>query len=223
MTERLYSLDETIFNELTPDSVYWIGYLLGDGNCTNENKIRLCLARQDRDLLEQFRNFVKSSDRPIKDFLCQNKYEQSAFEFRSDAIIEALDCYGLRTLKALRGAPQLRLLKDEFVRDFVRGYFDADGSCFYDGQNKQWLFAEITGYLPMLTVLREILIKHGVIDETKKITKNGKIFRIRFPKEDAKKLFRFIYNGRSHYALARKRKMVEAYFEKLGVKLYDKK
>ena len=57
--------------------------------------------------------------------------------------------------------------------------------------------------------------------ETKKITRNGKIYRLRFPKEAAKKLFRFIYNGKSGYALGRKRKMVEAYFEKIGESLYE--
>lgn len=139
---------------------------------------------------------------------------------RSDKLCESLDLYALRRSKDLI-VPQLRLLKDEFVRDFVRGYFDADGSCFYDGQNKQWLFAEITGYLPMITVLRETLIKYGVIDETKKITRNGKIYRLRFPKEAAKKLFRFIYNEKSGYALGRKRKMVEDYFEKVGESLYE--
>ena len=133
---------------------------------------------------------------------------------------ESLDLYALRRSKDLI-VPQLRLLKDEFVRDFVRGYFDADGSCFYDGQNKQWLFAEITGYLPMITVLRETLIKYGVIGETKKITRNGKIYRLRFPKEAAKKLLRFIYNGKSGYALGCKRKMIEAYFEKLGESLHE--
>ena len=32
----------------------------------------------------------------------------------------------------------------------------------------------------------------------------------------SQKLFRFIYNGKSGYALGRKRKMVEDYFEKVG-------
>ena len=50
---------------------------------------------------------------------------------------------------------------------------------------------------------------------------NGKIYRLRFPKEAAKKLFRFIYNGKSGYALGRKRKMVEAYFEKIGESLHE--
>lgn len=206
---------------MSPDVAYWAGYFSAGGNCTTENKVRLVTTPENEDLLTSFQEFL-STDSQIRHFLYKNVYQQCSLDVRSDELCEGLDLYALRRPKDLI-VPQLRLLKDEFVRDFVRGYFGADGSCFYDDQNKQWLFAEITGYLPMLTVLRETLNKHGVIDETKKITKNGKIFRIRFPKEDAKKLFRFIYNGKSHYALSRKRKMVEAYFEKLGVKLYDKK
>ena len=190
------------------------------GNCTTENKVRLVTTPENEDLLISFRNFIGEETVQIRNFLYKGKYEQCSIDVRSDKLCESLDLYALRRSKDLI-VPQLRLLKDEFVRDFVRGYFDADGSCFYDGQNKQWLFAEITGYLPMITVLRGTLIKYGVIDETKKITRNGKIYRLRFPKEAAKKLFRFIYNGKSGYALGRKRKMVEAYFEKIGESLYE--
>lgn len=214
-------LNEEAFDDLTPDVAYWAGYFSAGGNCTSENKVRLVTTPENEDLLTSFQEFL-STDAQIRHFLYKNTYQQCSLDVRSDKLCEGMDLYALRRSKDLI-VPQFRLLKDEFVRDFTRGYFDADGSCFYDGQNKQWLFAEITGYLPMITVLRETLIKHGVINETKKITKNGKIYRIRFPKEVAKKLFKFIYNGKSHYALSRKRKMVETYFEKLGENLYDEK
>lgn len=213
-------INSAIFNELTQDVAYWVGYFSAGGNCTTENKVRLVTTPENEDLLISFRNFIGEETVQIRNFLYKGKYEQCLIDVRSDKLCESLDLYALRRSKDLI-VPQLRLLKDEFVRDFVRGYFDADGSCFYDGQNKQWLFAEITGYLPMITVLRETFIKYGVIDETKKITRNGKIYRLRFPKEAAKKLFRFIYNGKSGYALGRKRKMVEAYFEKIGESLHE--
>ena len=213
-------INSAIFNELTPDVAYWVGYFSAGGNCTTENKVRLVSTPENKDLLISFRNFIGAETVQIRNFLYKGKYNQCSIDVRSDKLCESLDLYALRRSKDLI-VPQFRLLNDEIVRDFVRGYFDADGSCFYDGQNKQWLFAEITGYLPMITVLRETLIKYGVIDETKKITRNGKIYRLRFPKEAAKKLFRFIYNGKSGYALGRKRKMVEAYFEKIGESLRE--
>ena len=213
-------INSAIFNELTPDVAYWVGYFSAGGNCTTENKVRLVSTPENKDLLISFRNFIGAETVQIRNFLYKGKYEQCSIDVRSDKLCESLDLYALRRSKDLI-VPQFRLLNDEIVRDFVRGYFDADGSCFYDGQNKQWLFAEITGYLPMITVLRETLIKYGVIDETKKITRNGKIYRLRFPKEAAKNLFKFVYNGKSGYALGRKRKMVEAYFEKIGENLYE--
>lgn len=213
-------INSAIFDELTPDVAYWVGYFSAGGNCTTENKVRLVSTPENEDLLISFRNFIGAETVQIRNFLYKGKYDQCSIDVRSDKLCESLDLYALRRSKDLI-VPQLRLLKDEFVRDFARGYFDADGSCFYDGQNKQWLFAEITGYLPMITVLRETFIKYGVIDETKKITRNGKIYRLRFPKEAAKKLFRFIYNGKSGYALGRKRKMVEDYFEKVGESLHE--
>ena len=213
-------INENAFDILTPDVAYWVGYFSAGGNCTTENKVRLVSTPENEDLLISFRNFIGAETVQIRNFLYKGKYEQCSIDVRSNELCESLDLYALRRSKNLI-VPQLRLLKDEFVRDFARGYFDADGSCFYDGQNKQWLFAEITGYLPMITVLRETLIKYGVIDETKKITRNGKIYRLRFPKEATKKLFRFIYNGKSGYALGRKRKMVEAYFVKIGESLRE--
>ena len=36
-------------------------------------------------------------------------------------------------------------------------------------------------------------------------------------------MFKFIYNGKSGYALGRKRKMVEDYFEKVGECLYEER
>ena len=51
--------------------------------------------------------------------------------------------------------------------------------------------------------------------------KERKDLSLAFPKEAAKKLFRSIYNEKSGYALGRKRKMVEDYFEKVGESLYE--
>lgn len=218
--ERRYTIDEHVFDVLTPDSAYWAGYLLCDGNCTNENKVRICTASYDRDLVEKFREFVKSPDRPIRDFVLNDKYPNSSFEFRSDYMRQVLAQYGVEGVKADRPAPQRLFETETVVRDFVHGVFDADGSCFYDGNGKKYLFAEITGYMPMMEFLKKVLVKHGVIKESKNIVKNGKVWRLRFPKEDAKALFRFIYNGNSEYSLNRKRTIVEDYFNKIGAVLY---
>lgn len=120
-------INSAIFNELTQDVAYWVGYFSAGGNCTTENKVRLVTTPENEDLLISFRNFIGEETVQIRNFLYKGKYEQCLIDVRSDKLCESLDLYALRRSKDLI-VPQLRLLKDEFVRDFVRGYFDADGS-----------------------------------------------------------------------------------------------
>ena len=72
--KRKYALNEKAFDEVNSSSAYWIGYLYGDGNCTRENRIRLCCSEKDKDILFSFRDFVSCVEKPIKDFMAAGKY-----------------------------------------------------------------------------------------------------------------------------------------------------
>ena len=189
--------------------------IYGEGNCTTENKIRLCCAEKDIDLLTNFRNFI-GSDKPIKRFLAKNKYPSCGFEIRSWKMHKTLQHYDLTKQKRDRGSLHIDLLQDEFSKDFIRGLFDADGSFYYDGLHKNHLFAEITGYMPVLKDVKRILVRHKVINETKKIVTNGKIFRIRFAQSDCLKLINFMYDGKPRYLLNRKYGIAKSYLDRLN-------
>lgn len=215
MNKRKYSLNEQVFDCINHESAYWIGYLYGDGNCTTENKVRLCCAEKDMSLLTNFRNFI-GSNKPIKRFLAKNKYPSCGLEIRSWKIHNVLSHYELTKQKKDRGSISIDLLQDEISKDFVRGLFDADGSFYYDGLHKNHLFAEITGYMPVLKDIKKILVRHKVIKETKKIVANGKIFRIRFAKSDCLKLINFMYDGKPRYLLQRKYGIAKSYLDRLN-------
>lgn len=216
MTKRKYQIKENVFDEINRDSAYWIGYLYGDGNCTTENKIRLCISESDKDLLYKFRNFIGSVDKPVIDFMACGKYPQSRFEIRSWRFHNKLRLYDLTKRKEKRGYIHPDLTQKEVVSDFVRGLFDADGSFYYDGLHKNWLFAEITGYMPVLISLKKVLVSFGVLNENKNITKNGKIYRIRFPKDSALKLISFMYRDKPKYFLKRKYGLAKNYLDRLN-------
>ena len=118
--------------------------------------------------------------------------------------------------KEKRGYIHPDLTQKEVVSDFVRGLFDADGAFYYDGLHKNWLFAEITGYMPVLISLKKVLVSAGVLNENKNITKNGKIYRIRFPKDSALKLIRFMYRDKPKYFLKRKYGLAKNYLDRLN-------
>lgn len=217
MKERKYRLDEKVFDNVTEDSAYWIGYLYGDGNCTMENKVRLAVSYEDRDILYQFRDFIKSNDRPVKDFILKDK-QYSKLELRSWRIHNKIIPYGLTTRKDSRGRLPVDLLQYEKGKAFVRGLFDADGCFYYDGLHKNNLFAEITGYIPVLKDVKQLLVSAGVIGTNKKIVKNGCIFRIRMAKKDTIKFIEYLYGDNPKYYLRRKYGIAKSYLERLNEK-----
>lgn len=213
--KRKFKLNEKIFDELTPASAYWIGFLYGDGNCTNENKIRFALAEEDYQQLVRFRNFIGSDDRPIKRFLSNGK-PCCGLEFRSWKIHNALAKYELTKRKENRGRLHIDLLQDEYAQHFVRGLFDADGSFYYGGLHHNHLYAEITGHMAVLKDIKNILVRFKVISDKKKIVKNGSIFRIRLAKADTISLIKFLYANQPRYYLSRKYGMAKSYLERLN-------
>lgn len=217
MTLRKYQLDEKVFDNLTLDSAYWLGYLWGDGNCTMENKVRLAVSYSDRDILYQFRDFIKSNDRPIRDFILDGR-QYSKLELRSWRIHNKIKYYGLTLRKDSRGRLPVDLLQYEEGRAFIRGLFDADGTFYYDGIHKNHLFAEISGYMPVLKDVKQLLVSAKVINEKKKIVKNGKIFRIRLAMKDTLKFIEYLYEDNPKYYLRRKYGIAKSYLERLNEK-----
>lgn len=215
MGKRIYQLDENAFDVITSESAYWLGFIYGDGNCTCENKVRIMLAWRDREQLFAFRNFIKSIDRPVK--MVNNRFGQYAnIEFRSWKIHNLFKKYELTKRKENRGTIHPDLLQYDIASDFIRGIFDADGCFYYDGLHKNHLFAEITGHMPLLKCIKNVLVSEGVIDENKKIVKNGSIFRIRFPKESCLKLINYLYGNKPRYYLRRKYGMAKSYLDRLN-------
>lgn len=209
--KRKYKLNETIFERVTPDVCYWVGFLYGDGSCTNENKVRLSLGYEDYQQLIRFRNFIGSDDKPIKVWE-RDGHQYCTFETRSWRIHNSITKYQLTRIKKNR----TRLHIDLFNKDFIRGLFDADGSFYYDGRNKDALFTEITGYKPVLKDVKNILVSAGVISNKKNIVKNGCIFRIRMAKEDTLNFIKYIYGDSPRYFLSRKYAMAMNYLERLS-------
>lgn len=213
--KRKYELNEKIFDELTPDGAYWIGFLYGDGNCTCENKIRLSLSGEDYQQLIRFRNFIGNVEKPIKQFLCNGK-PVCGFEFRSWHMHNSLAKYELTRRKENRGRLHTDLLQDVYSRNFIRGLFDADGSFYYDGLHKNNLFSEITGHMAVLKDVKNILTRFNVINDKKKIVKNGSVFRIRMTKADTINLIKFMYANSPRYFLSRKYGMAKSYLDRLN-------
>lgn len=125
----VYSHDESVFDTITEESAYWIGFLMADGNIyrgTRYATISLHLAIQDLSHVEKFRAFVKSNA-PIR-IAQQSKLSfkgqpTAKFSFTDHKMCDNLATYGVTPNKTLTA--QVKEL--EMNRHFWRGFVDGDG------------------------------------------------------------------------------------------------
>lgn len=124
--QRKYPLNEDFFFEQGHDLAYVLGFLAADGTVRkNSNEVKLTLAAVDKDFLEQLRSLVGGT--PIKEYSTEKGYKNATWTFSSKRVKEELATYNIVPQKT-NTFQFPRKLRKEFWIDFIRGYFDGDGS-----------------------------------------------------------------------------------------------
>lgn len=120
--KRTNQIKEDIFDTITEESAYWIGFILADGNIYHPPKrskqLNIGLAKRDWEHLEKFKKFIGSNKK-----LYYGK-DGVFISFYSNRIVKKLAEYGVvpRKSKIVKVPEQL---KDN--RHFWRGMVDGDG------------------------------------------------------------------------------------------------
>ncbi|GAB1149569.1 MAG: hypothetical protein SwBeaBPW_38650 [Shewanella algae] len=137
--KRLTTLNDSVFNEITPESSYWAGLLAADG-CLKKHGRAFSIELQAKDelhlgkLLEYLESDGCVGYRSIKEMDGRNLY--ASLNVTSTEIIEALKSnFNLKPKKSLDLEPPI--IKEIKCREaFMLGLFDGDGniSRTVDGQ-----------------------------------------------------------------------------------------
>lgn len=127
-----------IFEKIdTEEKAYWLGFLYADGSVgSKEAKVELGLAEQDLHQIEKFRDFIGIQNK----ISYRENTKSYRFSFRSETCKEDLAKQGCLPKKSLiLQFPTEKQVPNEFLKDFIRGYFDGDGwftntqACFQAG------------------------------------------------------------------------------------------
>ncbi len=137
------AVNEHAFDVLTPESAYWIGFLMADGCVSREHagkslRLSLRLSVKDREHLERFRAWLGSRHAIYeKDHLdpAGKPRRSCCLQIASEPLCTALCRWGVQPRKTGRKAPAPELEND---RDFWRGCVDGDGSV-YEGASRVYL------------------------------------------------------------------------------------
>lgn len=217
--KKKYSLDNTVFDILNDESMYWLGFLYADG-CVNKKteenmNLELGLKLEDIEHLEKFKRFLKT-DYEVKTRTQKLSYKNNE-EYKSARIIiygtdfiKKIVSLGVTPRKSLTLDIPNILLENAFFYSFIRGYIDGDGCYYNPSKISNDVKLNLLGTKEVLEKIKEYLLSNGLEyvyiskeSKTKDISKNTFILTIN-RQEEMLKLINLLYRDRECTCLSRK-------------------
>jgi len=202
---RKYRVNEDYFKKWSPDMSYILGFWFADG-CIYKNYFRLDQHKDDKELLEKI-SIAMGTDNPIN--ISEN---MGRLSICSKTMVDDIKTLGGAERKSL--LCKVPLIPSQYLRDFVRGNFDGDGSIWYnktDGCYESEFCSGSKEFIDGLFVLLKKAIPnlHG---RTSVTTNNGgynnsTMYTMKFGKNDTIRLKEFMYSRSCGLFLERKRNL----------------
>lgn len=191
---RKYTLNEHAFDEITPESAYWIGFLMADG-CVSLNQIIINLQEKDINHLIKFNSFLKTNY-PIK--MIKSGYNSSSLiaslVVSSKYITNRLSEYGVTPRKSLTAKVCDELA---FNRDFWRGVVDGDGTLFLGKKEYSYPQLNLGGSYHIINQYKYFI--QSLVNCDPKIEKIKSIFMLKISGKKAQKIIDTLYKNADIY------------------------
>lgn len=144
-----YDFFKNIDNEV---KAYWLGFMFADGYIVDyskrygEDHFGMTLHGKDVNMLERFKQDIKATN-PIIDVSRENRYLKRLVMV-SQETVDDLISHGCFKQKSLILEPP-KDIPENLIHHFIRGFFDGDGSIFY---NKSAFEAHETWLTPSFSI-----------------------------------------------------------------------
>ena len=188
---KRYTVNESKFKTLNPESEYWAGFLFADGGVYPNYytpSLVFTIGTKDIKSLELFKAFMEATN-PIKTTLCTRGFMKesggtslSSIRIYNEEIVKDLGSLGLYGDRV----PVPALAQS---RHFWRGYVDGDG-CI--SMRKDMLYHNLCGTPATLELYKQFIISNG-IDTTTKIKAGKGISYISFSSRKAANIIALLY------------------------------
>lgn len=219
--KRKHSIDESVFDRITEQSAYWIGFLMADGYISkNKSAVHLNLKADDETHIRKFRKFLKSSHKiTVRDVLLKHYgiSKAACYSFNSFKIVKTLKDFGVTNRKSLTAKAK----KIQNNPHFWRGVIDGDGSIFLSKTGNNNLIVALVG---SKTIIEQFLQFVNTITKTNasvREIKKSKAFETRISGFIAEKVLQRIYKN-PKISLDRKHETVKEVFNIYKIKKHKK-
>lgn len=201
---RTYNLDEKVFDSLTEETAYWIGFLMGDGSITkSKGRYRISVELNSSDVghLNKLKAYLKS-EHPLRNRISKNTVK---IEFNSEIIANRLSKFGIIQNKSSLNTGINFLEKD---KDFWRGLIDADGSLgVYNNEPR----LALCGTEKLMSQFADFVRSH-ITNYKGGVHKHNNIYRVTLGKSATKIIVKILYENCT-IALDRKLKIANKIIE----------
>lgn len=211
--------DAEYFNKIdSPEKAYWLGFIYADGCITNNNVFEIKLSIKDIGLLIQLKKDLNSKHN-VGEYEMNTAYgnvKYCMFAIRSMELCNQLKDKGVCMNKTNNCVfPKENILPKEFVWDFIRGFFDGDGSVYIT--NETWKYGKyqtpsvsFTGTQDMLQHILEKIQKYYDTNTIVKPYYNGKqVYDLKFGGINlVNTIYHLLYDNATRF-LQRKRDIFE--------------
>lgn len=227
---RKHNFDGTSFSIFTPEGCYWAGFIAADGCINNkETYLRVELNIKDKPHLVKLSNYTKDQQPHIVDGTKECNLngktwnaEYCRIDINSVKIIKDLkDNFNITPAKSFTLQPPYKIPKN-LVNHYIRGYFDGDGSIYWNKSHKHSVFNVSSGSIELLNWISSCIKENTDYDFSKKaftLRKNGSIFYIE-QCWSSEYILNWLYKDSSNETrLDRKYERYKEYYNKSGVKL----
>lgn len=135
---RKYQVNDNYVFE-SHNGAWLLGFLAADGYLPitkgARNRITLSLARKDEKILYKIKEELQYTG-PIYQYCSSNSFPASSLSFSSKKIRQNIEKYGIVNNKTFKIKSLPNELPEEYMIDYIRGYFDGDGSIIDDGERR---------------------------------------------------------------------------------------
>lgn len=209
--QRKYNVNDNFFKHQSAEMAYLLGFLAADGNVKEkENCINIQLQKSDQNFLEKIKDLV-NSDRPIKNYLTNAGNLTCKLEVWSSEWKKDLAIYNIVPNKTFKLIPPDRL-DSQYYFDYIRGYFDGDGSIYVNLKKYKNEFKIIGASYNLITWFYSQFLQQGIKIQFKTfLTNNGvQMYEIiTTNKETIRDIYKIFYTSENVFCLERKKQKFE--------------
>lgn len=205
-----YNINENYFENIdNEEKAYWLGFFLGDGYITKDNKnIELTLKAEDKEHVEKFKKVLNTQNE-----VCFKK-NVNAYRIycTSEKMCQDLNKLGVYNNKSLTYKLNIDILLSEYGRDYIRGLIDANGCISINKDGKYTVSLTCNEFVGNQFKTHINIFNNKTVSHSKK----SKACDIRVSNDSAKLFLQFLYKDANVY-LERKFKKAFAVLEDVVV------